>query len=357
MNNIFFEVKGSFSATYGLFLFSLIGWLLDMFFGWVGFGWLQTAAGALAIIFLLAAIANPIFWHTYKVILNHDSLQIKTGLFSSLRTIDFATVQQVKLNLQDNTTVNLDAFLPQQNQTARKLIIHTHKGKDAELSATDFEDADFNNLVKKLKEVMVIAENPETWEVESTFQKCQRILAKNQQLKLDFLKSIDDAYASIMQRQTLRWVRNGDEARLQAPDIAFKFEFETDHYHYYLVNDWKPNITEADREMAQKIMETSFTNLKIVEQRLAYLQKIADELKALQQTNENQKQIRLVADRVAHLQKQNLGADSEASQLGYTTEVNKQLRELSDVFSYKDDMLQMESLKQYAELLEKWNKQ
>ncbi len=277
-----------------------------------------------------------------SVLLTNDYIQIRKGINPNPQTIVLKDIKKVRLidqepkilkkgkkhkkdySFQDLEKLNYseDAECLIETKDGRKYIIRSHYFPMGEFSK-------FLNLLRKtyqneekkfvwdsknevspyanpfLNPALVTQENDETSRIT---QENLQYMQEDLQLKREFLQNMFDAYISIYrQRDDL------DLARMRNAQVIYLHLRADGRNVYFLLDDYLPNLAEDNVEIGKNLIEASHNNIQLIELRLKYRRKLAEELEKLRFQEANRRRLRDLADKLKNLQEKNAGKSLDQS--------------------------------------------
>lgn len=276
------------------------------------------------------------------VLLTKEYLQIRKGINPNPQTIALKDIKKVRLIDQETKTSqkgkkkkkdfafqNLEQFNYSEEaeclietKDGRKFVIRSHYFPMGEFSKfLNLLRNTYQNEEKKFvsdkKSETLSPTNPflnptvgtnEQGETMRIVQENLQYMQEDLQLKREFLQNMFDAYVSIYrQRDDL------DLARIRNAQVIYHHLQADGRNIYFLANDYLPNLAEDNIEIGKNLIAAAHDNIQLIELRLKYRRKLAEELEKLRFQEANRRRLRELADRLKNLQEKNAGKSLDQS--------------------------------------------
>ncbi len=277
-----------------------------------------------------------------SVLLTNEYIQIRKGINPNPQTIVLKDIKKVRLidqesknskkgkkHKKDFSFHNLDQFDYSEDahclietKDGRKFVIRSHYFPMGEFSKfLNLLQKTYQNEEKKFVSVKknevspysnpflnpapITNENDETSRVT---QENLQYMQEDLQLKREFVQNMFDAYISIYrQRDDL------DLARIRNARVIYHHLRADGRNVYFLADDYLPNLAEDNIEIGKNLIEAAHNNIQLIELRLKYRRKLAEELEKLRFQEANRRRLRDLADKLKNLQEKNAGKSLDQS--------------------------------------------
>jgi len=199
-----------------------------------------------------------------------------------------------------------------ESQDEPTCIIHTLDGRKYEIKGYYFPQGEFANFLQHFHrsfhqlphlpkfDKKPLKESPDTDRLSKLAFTNMQYLQEDLKLHKALKANMIDAYNSIY---SLRHEK--DLTLLNDYKILYQYQKEKGETIFFLEGDFLKNLSLENIEIGKNIIEASHQNLHLVESRIDYYKKIAEEVENIRFQEEKRKKLRTVADRLKYLQEQN----------------------------------------------------
>jgi hypothetical protein len=367
-----FRLKSSPEYLVGLLIFPVISAALGLF-AFSGLFWRGLCFGAATMLAGLS-LFHFLFLHLRLVVLTTKGISVARGLWGPPKHYALADVVDVRLQYIEGGQSVVKPLLaiepPSQDPPeVKRLSLLTRQGDVIALSSNGYDHISFRRLAT---EILGLARtgrlrlgdpsaqagtdypNPEPEMPESEEQRqiaqaladCQAYLASDQALAQSLRQNLYDAHASVYQPHLAP-----ASTDLGGLPVAYAGPVANGQVTYFLADDFLPDASLADRELAQNLIATAHEHLALVGPRIETYEKMVAQFQQLAAEQERRERLRQLAGSLDSLQQSNLDQAKVDSALSHDLLALDQWLKMTASTNLADDLARAEVMKQYAELL------
>jgi len=373
-----FVLKASDDVNWGMGIFALVslgGVFLFRNWEWAFF---EIIAQFLTAIFAATAIISPLFLQYREIALYHDKIQITKGLLSKkIETIALSQILNPKIiKSVKNSDVKVHHLadaggVENWDMDNLEFSFDTQSSQTVTLKSFNFKDHHLREFLKCFRQTYYVLASEASSPPPSTpmekpnnqteakidetennilqgIRQCEHYISEDEKLSQEFYQAMYEAYTSVYQTHTLQVDRAGDELRLQKPDVLQYFSIGNYQYHYFLKDQYLPNASREEKEVAENLITTSQKNIDTIKKRIEAYLTVKKQLEEQREKYLQRLKIQQLANRINTLQEKNLAQSSFDDQLSFDAEKVIQLSALTEQLHQSDLRHLSETLKQLA---------
>ena len=350
-----------------------LAWCSMWTYGFFKFGFL------IAAFFVLVPMISEIFAKQIRGLsLTEQYLELRTGISETGVRIYMSEIKKVKLIERDNQKKRRrkhhklseeTVLISNQNHGRDRkyernsvCMVQTNDGRLFEIKSQYFPEGEFGEFLEYLQTVYDQQSNtikegsrrkmlkrttvtPPALSVTPTDK-----IGKLQQQNRDYLQ--EDRYLRTALRSKLIEVfksayhqRDHFEAAKIENEVVYSYDNNDGNKIYFLRGDYLPNLGAENIEMAENLINASFQNLEVVENRTKYYQKILEQLDKIRFREKSRRKLNSIARELQVLQDKNTSksikhslTDIDVNEAEIEAKVLKELEELTEIVRTTDDI-------------------
>jgi hypothetical protein len=363
---VIFRLQGSSEYVWGLFLFAAVAVGVGQF-AFLGGFWRYTCY-ALAALLAGGGLIDYLFYHKRLVELTAQEIRVARGLWGKPRTYPLAHLVEARLRYTQGEQVLIKSLAELslaeiEAAQIKELTMVTSQGAAFTIPSFNHDPLAHQRFVKELCQLAqtgrlglpvggqpVPPPAPELPDFEPTTAQaladCQAYLASDQALAQSLRQNLYDAHASVYRPHL---APAGTD--LGGLPVAYTGPVANGQVAYFLADDFLPDASLADRELAQNLIATAQQHLALAQGRIEVYQKMADQLQRLATEQARRQQLRQIADQLDQLQPLSLERASHQDTFTLDLAALAEAQRLSAQLEAEHDLTRAEALRQYAALL------
>jgi hypothetical protein len=371
-----FRLKSTSGYLWGLFMFAGVAAALGLF-AFSGLFWRGLCFGA-ATVLAGGGLVDFLFFHLRLVMLTTKGISVARGRWGQPKHYALADVVEARLQYteggQSVEQPLLQAPVPDLNAPdVKHLSLVTRQGDTISLSSYGYDYSSFRRLAAELwglaragrlrlgdpptqagaghphpepEPEPEMPESEERRQIAQALADCQAYLANDRALAQSLRQNLYDAHASVYRPHLAP-----ASTDLGGLPVAYAGPVANGQVAYFLADDFLPDASLADRELAQNLIATAREHLALVGPRIETYEKMVAQFQQLSTEQERRDRLRQLAGNLDNLQQSNLDQAKVDSALSHDLLALDQWLKMTATTDLADDLARAEVMKQYAELL------
>lgn len=281
-----------------------------------------------------------------------NNIEILRGLVGRKEIISMNMVKKFDLFGDNNHHLGEIKTFDFENNTnvIKKLKLTLQDHREIDFNSYDYNNNTFLDFIKAFQQKHIEISSTQAEKLQFSATQCDNLIKQDKKLVMDLTEAMQEAYKSVYETHIMYVQEEEKEfAREQIKNLeaVYFYSYDNKTYYYFIKDNYLPSSEPEDVAMAQNLIETSLTNLALVENRIQAYKQVQQKMSKIIEKQLQRTKLQNVADKLSNLQQKNISNNGHQDEIHFDAEVFEQYSNMINQIQQVETAEQAEFLKEY----------